>query len=44
MGLDGFVMEDVGMKVLLMRAEHAEVAFNVEPWQTTRGLLIWASA
>ena len=44
MGLDCFVMEYVGMEGLLIRAEHAEVTFSVEPWHTTRGSLTWAFA
>ena len=41
MGLDCFVMEYVGMKVGLIRAEHAKVAFGAEPWHTRSRLLMW---
>ena len=30
-------MEYGGMKGLLIRAEHVEVAFSVGPWHTIRG-------
>ena len=41
MELDRFVMEYVGMKVGLIRAEHVEVTFAVEPWHMRTGLLMW---